>query len=158
LSLLVTEVPTKNPSPRKKAMDLLARREHSVAELRAKLIAREFDVDEVDRAVARLAEEGLVSDERFAEAYVSSRVRKGQGPLRIRVELERRGVSSDFITTCLEQGDIDWDELARSVRVKKFGSVLIENYRDWARQARFLQYRGFTGDQISNVLGKDQGR
>jgi regulatory protein len=139
-------------------MDLLARREHSVAELRAKLIAREFDADEVDRAVARLAEEGLVSDERFAEAYVSSRVRKGQGPLRIRVELERRGVSSDFITTCLEQGDIDWDELARSVRVKKFGSVLIENYRDWARQARFLQYRGFTGDQISNVLGKDQGR
>lgn len=139
-------------------MDLLARREHSVAELRAKLIAREFDADEVDRAVARLAEEGLVSDERFAEAYVSSRVRKGQGPLRIRVELERRGVSSDFITTCLEQGDIDWDELARSVRVKKFGSVLIENYRDWARQARFLQYRGFTGDQISNVLGKDQGQ
>ncbi len=155
---MVTEVPTKDPSPRKKAMDLLARREHSVAELRAKLIAREFDADEVDRAVARLAEEGLVSDERFAEAYVTSRVRKGQGPLRIRVELERRGVSSDFIATCLEQGDIDWDELARSVRVKKFGSVRIENYRDWARQARFLQYRGFTGDQISNVLGKDQGR
>ena len=139
-------------------MDLLARREHSVAELRAKLIAREFDAGEVDRAVARLAEEGLVSDERFAEAYVASRVRKGQGPLRIRVELERRGVSSDFITTCLEQGDIDWDGLARSVRVKKFGSVSIENYREWARQAKFLQYRGFTGDQISHVLGKDQGR
>ena len=139
-------------------MDLLARREHSVAELRTKLIAREFDADEVDSVVTRLSEEGLVSDERFAEAFVSSRVRKGQGPLRIRVELERRGVAGDFITTCLEQGGIDWDGLARSVRVKKFGSVRIGNYREWARQAKFLQYRGFTGDQISHVLGKDQGR
>jgi regulatory protein len=153
----VTDVTIKAPSPRKKAMDLLARREHSVAELRAKLIARDFDADEVDRAVARLAEEGLVSDERFAEAYIASRVRKGQGPLRIRVELERRGVSSDFITTCLEQGDIDWNELAREVRIKKFGSGRIADYREWARQAKFLQYRGFTSDQISDVLGPERG-
>lgn len=154
---MVIEVPTKDPSPRKKAMDLLARREHSVAELRAKLIARDFSPDAVDRAITLLTEEGLVSDERFAEAFVTSRVRKGQGPLRIRVELERRGVSSDFITTCLEQGDIDWDGLVRSVRVKKFGPASIENYREWARQANFLHYRGFTGDQISHVLGKDRG-
>lgn len=154
---MVIEVPTKDPSPRKKAMDLLARREHSVAELRAKLIARDFGPDAVDRAITLLTEEGLVSDERFAEAFVTSRVRKGQGPLRIRVELERRGVSSDFITTCLEQGDIDWDGLVRSVRVKKFGPASIENYREWARQANFLRYRGFTNDQISNILGKDRG-
>jgi regulatory protein len=138
-------------------MDLLARREHSVAELRAKLIARDFEAGAVDLAVDALVDEGLLSDERFAEAFVSSRVRKGQGPLRIRVELERRGVSSDFITTCLEQGDIDWDGLARSVRTKKFGPASIENYREWARQAKFLQYRGFTGDQISSVLGKERG-
>jgi regulatory protein len=157
LSLSVTEVATKDLSPRKKAMDLLARREHSVAELRAKLIARDFEAGAVDLAVDALVDEGLLSDERFAEAFVSSRVRKGQGPLRIRVELERRGVSSDFITTCLEQGDIDWDGLARSVRTKKFGPASIENYREWARQAKFLQYRGFTGDQISSVLGKERG-
>jgi regulatory protein len=157
LSLSVTEVATKDLSPRKKAMDLLARREHSVAELRAKLIARDFEAGAVDLAVDALVDEGLLSDERFAEAFVSSRVRKGQGPLRIRVELERRGVSSDFITTCLEQRDIDWDGLARSVRTKKFGPASIESYREWARQANFLQYRGFTGDQISSVLGKERG-
>jgi regulatory protein len=157
LSLSVTEVATKDLSPRKKAMDFLARREHSVAEIRAKLIARDFAADAVELAVDMLVNEGLLSDERFAEAFVSSRVRKGQGPLRIRVELERRGVSSDFITACLEQGDIDWDGLARSVRVKKFGPASIESYREWARQANFLQYRGFSGEQISNVLGKQRG-
>jgi regulatory protein len=138
-------------------MDLLARREHSLAELRTKLLAREFDADEVDEVIIRLSAEGLVSDERFAEAFVSSRVRKGQGPNRIRLELERRGVPGEFITICLSRGDIDWDTLARSVRTKKFGSGRIGDYREWARQAKFLQYRGFTSDQISNVLGPERG-
>jgi regulatory protein len=138
-------------------MDLLARREHSAAELRAKLISRSFDADEVDRVVTQLTAEGLVSDERFAEAFASSRIRKGHGPSRIRAELERRGVAAHFIAICLEECDVDWDQLARSVRIKKFGPGRAGNYRDWARQAKFLQYRGFTTDQINAVLGKDRG-
>lgn len=138
-------------------MDLLARREHSVAELRAKLTAREFDADAVDAAVNRLAEEGLIDDRRFAAAFVASRVRKGQGPVRIRVELERRGVSTDTVVACLDQGDIDWDDLACSVRIKKFGPERAPDYREWARQAKFLQYRGFTGEQISAALGTERG-
>jgi regulatory protein len=137
-------------------MDLLARREHSRAELRTKLLARAFDAEEVDAVISRLSEEGLVSDERFAEAFLSSRVRKGQGPSRIRLELERRGVAGDFITTCLQKGDVDWDALARSVRVKKFGAARIADYSEWARQAKFLQYRGFTSDQINAVLGPER--
>jgi len=137
-------------------MDLLARREHSVAELRAKLIAKEFDPAEVDEAVARLAEEGLVSDDRFAEAFLTSRVRKGQGPLRIRQELERRGVPDELIVTHLERVTVDWDALARLVRDKKFGLRRVADYRDWARQARFLQYRGFSGEQIVAVLGEQR--
>ena len=134
-------------------MDLLAQREHSVAELRTKLIARELDSTDVDQALSRLAEEGLVSDDRFAQAFVTSRIRKGQGPLRIRLELERRGVSDELIVTHLERCDVDWNELARSVRVRKFGDGSVADYRDWARQARFLQYRGFTGEQLSHALG-----
>ena len=135
-------------------MDLLARREHSVAEIRAKLIARDFDCIEVDRTVARLAEEGLISDERFTEAFVAAQVRKGQGPLRIRLDLERRGVSAKLITRYLEQTEVDWDAVARLVWAKKFGSEAVADYRDWARQAKFLQYRGFTDEQINGVLGR----
>ena len=134
-------------------MDLLARREHSVAELRAKLLARDYDATDVDQAVARLAEEGLISDDRFAEAFVTSRIRKGHGPVKIRMELERRGVAGDLIVIHLERSDFDWTALARSVREKKFGSGGVADYREWARQARFLQQRGFDNEQIRRVLG-----
>lgn len=137
-------------------MDLLARREHSVAELRAKLTAREFDAEAVDTAVKQLAEEGLVDDQRFAEAFVASRARKGQGPVRIRMELERRGVPINAIVVCLDQGEMDWDDLAASVRIKKFGPERAPDYREWARQAKFLQYRGFTSEQISAALGENR--
>ena len=59
------------PSPRNKALDLLARREHSVAELRAKLLVREFDSASIDEAIDQLVGEGLVSDARFADAFVT---------------------------------------------------------------------------------------
>ena len=143
-------------SPRNAAMDLLARREHSALELRRKLLARGFESDEIETAVADLAGEGLISDERFAEAFVSARVRKGQGPLRIRQELEQRGVGAELILNYLERSDVDWCALARSVRDKKFGAVAVAEYRDWAKQARFLQYRGFTGEQISAALAADK--
>jgi regulatory protein len=147
---------SRTPSARNKAMDLLARREHSIAELRVKLIARDFDADEVDEAVSRLAAEGLISDDRFAEAFVTSRVRNGQGPIKIRVELERRGVSAELIVAYLERGDVDWQALACSVRVTKFGTGDAGDYREWARQARFLQQRGFSSEQIRQAVARQE--
>ena len=134
-------------------MDLLARREHSRRELRAKLFSRNYSPADVQAVLDQLVEEGLLSDERFAEAYVSSCLRKGHGPKRIRNELEERGVADVIISAHLEQPEIDWSELAVTVRHKKFGDESVSNFREWARQAKFLQYRGFTNGQIREVLG-----
>lgn len=136
-------------------MDLLARREHSAAEMRAKLLAREFDAGDVDLAIDRLVDEGLLSDARFAEAFVSSRIRKGQGPTRIRAELRERGVASGLIDAQLGGLDIDWTDMARSVREKKFGAGAPTDFRERAKQSRFLQYRGFTGEQIRHAFDAD---
>ncbi len=68
---------------RKKAMDLLMRREHAMAELQKKLEARDYDVNIVSEVVAQLASEGLVSDARFTEAFVRYRCNNGRGPQRI---------------------------------------------------------------------------
>ena len=144
---------SKNPSPRKKAMDLLSRREHSRRELRAKLLGRRFLAADVDDALAQLEKEGLLSDARFAEAYIASRVRRGHGPTRIRLELEERGVADVLIAEHLERTEIDWGKLAVTVLDKKFGEQSVSNFREWARQAKFLQYRGFTNGQIRDVLG-----
>ena len=78
-------------SPEMVAMNLLARREHSRAELKEKLLKREFEPDEVEATVASLADRNLISDERFAESFATGRIRRGQGPVRIRQELRQRG-------------------------------------------------------------------
>ena len=137
-------------SARAVAMDLLARREHSETELRTKLTARDFTSDEIDATLAGLARDGLLSNERFTEAFIAARTRRGQGPVRIRVELEARGIGAALIGAGLE--DIDWFALAREARHRKFGPGAPADYAERARQARFLQYRGFTGEQIRSAL------
>lgn len=137
---------------RKKAMDLLMRREHSVAELQQKLDAKDYDADIVCEVVEQLANEGLVSDERFTEAFVRYRANNGYGPLRIQSELRQRGVDEKMQAAFLDQRDPQWFERVEQVRRKRFGEALPEDFKERARQARFLQYRGFTSEQIREVL------
>lgn len=137
---------------RRKAMDLLMRREHAVAELQKKLIAKDYDADIVAEVVERLADEGLVSDERFTEAFVRYRRNNGYGPRRIQSELRERGVSEKIQSTYLDSGDPQWFEQAAQVQNKRFGDGLPEDFKERARRARFLQYRGFTSDHIREVL------
>jgi regulatory protein len=137
-------------SPRRVAMDCLARREHSVAELRRKLAGKDFTPEEIDAALARLQQDGLVSDARFTEAFVNSRHRRGQGPAKVRAELQQRGVAGELITAVL--ASVDWQGAAHAAREKKFGPEIPDNFAAKARQARFLQARGFTAEQISTAL------
>ena len=138
-------------------MDLLARREHAVAELHRKLNTRFRDCSElIEDEVRRLTEEGLQSDARLAEAFVNSRIGKGQGPLKIRRELQLREVNPELISVAFEHSEVDWAALAAFVLEKKFGVEALTdktfNPKEKGRQARFLQQRGFTFEQISSLL------
>lgn len=135
------------------ALDLLARREHSPAELRSKLQSREFRAEEIERVLAGLAQEGLLSERRFVETFIASHVRRGHGPAWIRNELERRGVAAELLGDALAAGGQDWVALARSVRARRFGSQPPADFAGRAKQARFLQYRGFTAEQARAALG-----
>jgi regulatory protein len=141
------------PSARRTALDLLSRREHSLAELREKLAAREFSAEEITSTLERLAREGLASEARFVEAFIAARARRGQGPVRIRAELQRCGVAADIIAAHLEAANHDWAEMARELRRRRFGAAPPAEFRERARQARFLEYRGFTTEQIRAALG-----
>jgi regulatory protein len=136
-------------------MNLLARREHSLAELRDKLTVRGFEAADIESTLADLAREGLADEGRFVEAFVASRIRKGQGPIRIRAELIERGIASETIARCLADAR-DWRALAREVRAKRFGAAPPQDYRERARQARFLEYRGFTAEQVRACFGGEQ--
>ena len=130
-------------------MDYLARREHARGELLAKLTGFGFDPDIAEDAVSQLVDDGLQSDERFVEAFIRSRINQGKGPARIRADLRDKGVRDSLIDVGLVDADQDWYALAVDVRLKKFGSDTPINFKEKARQMRFLQSRGFESDHIS---------
>lgn len=138
---------------RLKAMDLLARREHSQIELKRKLRQREFEPDLIEQALSQLAEEGLQSDARFAEAYAMMRANRGYGARRIELELQERGISDSLRDIALEAID-DWAERAQQARIKKFGPAVPTDAASKAKQLRFLQYRGFEGDALKAAFIK----
>jgi len=133
---------------RKKAMDFLARREYGRQELCAKLVAAGFDEQVATSAVAQLQRDGLQDDRRFAESFIQSRVHQGKGPVRIRLELGQRGVDGTLVDAMLEESGVNWKALARSIRQRKFGDEPPVDFREKARQMRFLQYRGFEQAEI----------
>ncbi len=145
---------SQNPlEARKKAMDLLARREHSRDELARKLEAAGFEANAIVDALETLRKDGLQSDKRFVESFVQSRVAQGKGPVRIRRDLAERGIRETCIDSALRNVEVDWDELACEIRRKKFGAAMPEDFPTKARQMRFLQYRGFESEQIHVAVG-----
>ncbi len=146
--------PTDAHAARQLAVALLARRDHSSGELRSKITDKGFDREVVQALIAALERERLLDDERYVEHYVTYHSGRGQGPSRIGRDLKALGLSGELIDRFVSAGP-DWVSLAREVRRKKFGSALPESYAGKAKQARFLQYRGFTGAQIRQALGTD---
>jgi regulatory protein len=135
------------------AFSMLARREHSRFELQRKLKkhASCCDVD-LSSLLDELETDNWLSDERFAEATVYSGIRRGQGPNKIRNTLRERGVASELVHQFLDCAEIDWKMLAREARQKRFGKNVPRDYREKARQSRFLTSRGFSSETIRNEL------
>ena len=143
------------PTCTRAALGFLARREHSRRELTRKLATRGFPDDVVSRALDELERTGALAEARFTESFVRSRISKGQGPQRIRAELAQRGITDDEADDVLRAADVDWLTTIRAVRAKRFGAALPRDYGERARQARFLQYRGFDSAQIRAALEFD---
>jgi regulatory protein len=137
---------------RKKAMDYLARREYGRLELQTKLDIAGFNTETARVAVDQLASEGLQCDRRFIENFVQSRIGQGKGPVRVRLELEERRLEPSLIDEVLAACEEDWLNLARQIREKKFGPRLPADFKEKARQMRFLQYRGFEPGQIQGAV------
>jgi regulatory protein len=136
------------------AVALLARRDFASGELGAKLRERGFDSDVVQGLIEHLHTRRLLNDERYAGHFVQYHSARGQGPIRIRRDLESVGVASELIDSALTSVP-DWAALARDVRRRRFGAKPPEVWREKGRQARFLQYRGFSNDHIRTALGPD---
>ena len=133
-------------------MDFLAIREYGQKELIVKLQTKGFSRDISLQVVERLTKEGLQNDTRFVENFCRSRVRQGKGPLKIIQELEEKKLPSTIVYSVLDEMDVDWIQLAIEVRVKKFGLKPPHEFKEKARQMRFLQSRGFENQHIKKTV------
>lgn len=148
----MSEQPIQLRQLRQHAVRLLARREHTRAELARKLAALGTP-EEIDTVLNELARSGLQSDARFAESYLRSQAAR-LGAARLRQTLRQKGVSPDLIADHVAKLSNELpDELerARAVWQKKYSAAPADR-SDWARQARFLQGRGFSVEIIRKLL------
>jgi regulatory protein len=133
----------------------LARREYGADELARKLQQRGFSEAVSQQTVDTLIEQGYQSDARFVESFVRSKVQRGYGPSRIKMELQQKGIGDALIGEALAAQDMeDWRELCRQAHHKRFGEVASDRL-ELSKQQRFLLYRGFTHDHIQWVFDKN---
>ena len=136
------------------ALSLLARRDFASGELRHKLGLQGYEPSVAAGVVAALIADRALDDARYAENYVMYHAGRGQGPIRIASDLRALGIPTELIEAALATGP-DWRALAREVRARKFGGESPEEWKERTRQARFLQYRGFSSDHIRAATGAD---
>jgi len=136
------------------ALDALARRDHGSAGLRRKLVEKGYDPGVVDQVLARLTSEKLLDDRRYVESFVAYHAARGQGPLRVRAELQKVGMKGSLVEESLAAYP-DWLAQLRQAATKKFGVMPATDYADRQRRGKFLGYRGYTGAQIRAGLGID---
>ena len=148
----MTEKITDPAKTRKKAMDFLARREHSRLELYQKLKQRQFEPDVINSELSKLLDEGLQSDERFAEAFLRSRIDKGKGPNIILSELSQRGIDELIASNVISNiTDEEWNDLAYEAMNKKLRNEAELDYDKQLKLMKFLSNRGFTRSQIEKA-------
>jgi len=132
------------------AYRLLGRREYSVFELDRRIHQKWPEVTNIEELVGALVEEDLVSDERYAEAFVRFRIQRYQGPLKIKAALRTKGISDDLISRELGAHSEEWTDLAAHwLERQNPGAIDFEKKKKFYRR---LTSRGFTHDQAMDAL------
>lgn len=146
-----------------KSLDLLSRRPHFRRELGSKLSRRGFPESQVEGALDRLAELGLLDDRACARDLAAGAFRRrGYGPARIRAELERKGAAEEAIDEVLaSSGREDELSLARSAASRWRGGKALrpadEGRKLREQLARHLARKGFSTGVILTVLDELPG-
>lgn len=131
---------------------MLSRREHSYKEVLRKLQQKGLDPDCCEQQLQKFAEANVQSDARFAEMMIRSRANKGQGLNRIRQELAEHDIDYGLIQSALDELEFDWFDLAKQVAFKKYADKPHKDWQELQTRQRFMQYRGFSQEEIKYAL------
>jgi regulatory protein len=135
---------------------MLARRELSTSQLRARLLEREHSSADVDAAIEQLKESGALDDARVARAYAETALKvKGRGRLRIQRELSEMGIPREVAAAALADtfGEIDERGLiAKAITKRLRGKRKVDTPAEYARLYQFLVRQGFSPAAVSAAL------
>lgn len=142
------------------AIFMLSRRDYSTRELQRRIERRIRETEKdsptapecLPQVIERLLESQYLDDNRTIYSFFRSYLNKSYGPLRIRQELRLKGFPSEIIERVLEETDTDWYALCQDLKEKKFGTAKPKDFKERAKQIRYLQYRGFTSDYINALF------
>ena len=142
------------------ALRYLARREHSRLELFRKLSQKYASGDYIQAVLDQLEEQGYQSDDRFTEMFIRTKVSAGNGPFKIKIELREKGVCESTVLSAFDRQPIDWLEIARQVKNKRFGAdstedgglVVKQEPSELAKQIRYLKNKGFYQEHIEQII------
>ena len=144
------------PSLKGRALRLLASRDHSRAELERKLAAHTEDPDTLQRTLDDLQAKGFLNEARAAQSLVHRRAPK-LGALRVKAELQQRGLPDALVADAMAELAGSEAERARAVWDKKFGEPPTDA-AERARQMRFLAARGFSPELVRRIVPPTGGR
>ena len=137
-------------SLRERALAMLARREHTRAEMMRKLSPHSESPEQIEQLLDALVARGWLSEARFAESRANTLARKF-GSRKIQHDLKSRGVSAEVVERTVERALAQELENCRAAWQRKFG-VLPQSAAERGRQMRFLTGRGFSADAVRQVL------
>lgn len=133
------------------ALRLLGMREHSAKELTTKLILREYPIELILEVIIECQEKDWQSDERYCDSYIRAGISKRYGPNKISNRLMQQGVAKAIIEQYLLIAEVDWFELARAIKLKKYNYNL-SDFSQRQRCQRFLYQRGFDNEMIRYAM------
>jgi regulatory protein len=139
-------------SAQQSALYLLSQRDYGSYELAIKLQSKGYLAEDIALAIEYCSENNYLDDRRYAQSQVRQHIYKGHGENRIRQALTANRVERELIAEALDTEQTDWFELAKSVAEKKYRNGPAGDQKEHAKRVRFLQYRGFSYDQISYAL------
>ena len=127
---------------KKKSLEFLAVREYTVYQLKQKLLKKEFPSDIIENVLYELQEEGSVSNERFVELWIRSRLKKHpEGYRSLLYGLIKAGIPSGeaakFLNLYIE--DVDFEEVLKAAAEK----IMRKNNITKEKLFRSLKGRGF---------------
>lgn len=138
------------------AMRSLARRESAESELARRLRQQGYQEEVIEVVLDYCRGYNWVNDERYGAMAVRAGAAKGQGPLKIRFDLRRKGLDDGQIDAAFEQPELDWFELAFALLERRASVAELDDFKLRMKWLKYLLGRGFTQDQARYAISAMQ--